>query len=90
MSKYTEVAHEVRREQIQVLRSIMMESPKLIKAETTAAKAIGRIFSHMPMKKKDFAPINADVAYLLQDRITALVSEELKENWVATCETLKG
>lgn len=90
MSKYTESAHELRRTSIQILRDIMMASPALLKDDNTASKRIGAVFSHMPMKKKDFAPINSDIAYLLQDRITTLVAEELRTEWISTCESLKG
>ena len=90
MSKYTAVAHDFRREIIQRVRDIMMASPALLKDDNTVAKRIGAIFAHMPMKKKDFTPINGDIDYLLQERITSLVAENLRTEWISACESLKG
>lgn len=90
MSKYTAQAHEERREQIQELRNILMASPELIEANTAAAKTIGRLSIQMPTKKKDFISINIDVDYLMHARVTDLVDDDLRKQWMATCANLKG
>ena len=89
MSKYTAQAHEERRNAIQELRSILMVSTDMINSTLPVAKTIGRLSAQMPTNKKHFISINADVDYLLQDKVTDLVSEELRTQWISNCKNLK-
>ena len=89
MSKYTAQAHEERRNTIQELRNILMVSTDMINSTLPVAKTIGRLSAQMPTSKKHFISINVDVEYLLQDRITDLVAEELKNEWITNCNKLK-
>lgn len=90
MSKYTVQAHEERREQIQELRNILMASPELIEANTSAAKTIGRLSIQMPTCKKHFVSINIDVDYLMHAGVTDLVDDDLRHRWMTACAKLKG
>lgn len=90
MSKYTPTAHEARRTRIQGLRDIMNESPRMINSHVQVAKTIGRLSAYMPRKKADFIIINADVAFLLQDNVLALMDQGHTNQWTNICKNLRG